>query len=301
MSKAMQRIIFATNLVAVAATAGTSHAVEIPPPKAQLAKFKLPPNFEIQLVLADPDISQPMNLNFDVRGRLWVTSSIEYPYPAKGPGVQPRSGRFPGLGKHPPRDRLTVAEGIGPDGKPAKISHFAEGLNIPIGVTPTGDGTTALAYSIPAIHRFSDRDQDGKSDTSKQLYARFGNVDTHGMSNGYTRWIDGWIYGCHGFSNRSQIKDAAGRITSMKSGNTYRFREDGSHFEQFTWGQVNPFGLTFDPLGNLYSGDCHTKPLYLLLRGAKYPHFGDKPDGLGFGPTMMRHNHGSTGICGPAY
>jgi hypothetical protein len=42
-------------------------------------------------------------------------------------------------------------------------------------------------------------------------------------------------------------------------------------------------------------------PIYLLLRGAYYPSFGKPHDGLGFGPTMIDHGHGSTGICGPAY
>ena len=73
----------------------------------------------------------------------------------------------------------------------------------------------------------------------------------------------------------------------MQSGNTYRFRPDGSHVEYFTHGQVNPFGLAFDPLGNLYSADCHSRPLYQLLRGAYYPSFGKPHDGLGFGPEMV--------------
>ncbi|MGE0378901.1 MAG: c-type cytochrome, partial [Planctomycetaceae bacterium] len=63
----------------------------------------------------------------------------------------------------------------------------------------------------------------------------------------------------------------------------------------------NPYGLTFDPLGNLYSADCHSLPLTLLLRGAYYSSFGKPHDGLGFGPNMIDHSHGSTGICGPAY
>jgi hypothetical protein len=69
----------------------------------------------------------------------------------------------------------------------------------------------------------------------------------------------------------------------------------------FAHGQVNPFGLTFDPLGNLYSADCHTRPQYLLLRGAHYPSFGKPDDGLGFGPEMIAHDHGSTGIAGTVY
>ena len=39
----------------------------------------------------------------------------------------------------------------------------------------------------------------------------------------------------------------------MQSGNTYRMKPDGSHLEYVTHGQVNPFGLAFDPLGYLYS------------------------------------------------
>ena len=87
----------------------------------------------------------------------------------------------------------------------------------------------------------------------------------------------------------------------MNSGNTYRIRPDGSHAEYFTHGQVNPFGLAFDPLGNLYSCDCHSRPIYQLLRGAWYPSFGKPHDGLGFGPEMVTHDHGSTGIAGISY
>ena len=87
----------------------------------------------------------------------------------------------------------------------------------------------------------------------------------------------------------------------MNSGNTYRMRPDGSHAEYFTHGQVNPFGLAFDPLGNLYSCDCHSRPLYQLLRGAWYPSFGKPDDGLGFGPEMVTHDHGSTGIGGISF
>jgi putative membrane-bound dehydrogenase-like protein len=269
-------------------------------PAEQRKKFKLPPGFEIQLVASEPDIGQPMNLNFDSAGRLWVTHSVEYPFPVEGKGVEPRT-RFAGVGKHPPRDRLTIFSDIGPDGRARKVVHFVGGLNIPIGQTPIPHG--ALVYSIPGIYRCLDTDGDGKADKRELLYGTFGNVDTHGMSNSYTRWIDGWIYGLHGFANTSHVKDGSGRVTTMRSGNSYRFKEDGSRFEHWTWGQTNPFGLTFDPLGNLYSADCHSQPLYQLLRGASYPGLGPerRDDSLPFGPQMIFHDHGSTGICGPAF
>ena len=87
----------------------------------------------------------------------------------------------------------------------------------------------------------------------------------------------------------------------MQSGNTYRMSPDGSHAEYVTHGQVNPFGLAFDPMGNLYSCDCHSRPVYQLIRGAWYPSFGKPDDGLGFGPDMVTHDHGSTGIAGISY
>jgi len=253
-------------------------------PEEQREKFQLPPGFEIQLVVAEPQIQKPMNLNFDARGRLWVTHSVEYPWPAK---------------ESPGRDGLTVLGEIGADGRAGSVTRFADGLNIPIGVLPLPGGV--LAYSIPTIDFFADTDNDGKADERTPYYQSIEYRDTHGMTNSFTRWIDGWIYACHGFANTSHLRGSDGHEIVMNSGNTYRMRADGSHVEYFTHGQVNPFGLTFDPLGNLYSSDCHTKPLYQLLRGAWYPSFGKPHDGLGFGPTTLEHLHGSTGIAGVVY
>ncbi|MEQ1748080.1 MAG: c-type cytochrome, partial [Prosthecobacter sp.] len=49
------------------------------------------------------------------------------------------------------------------------------------------------------------------------------------------------------------------------------------------------------------SADCHSSPIYQLIRGAHYPSFGKPHDGLGFAPVMCQHTHGSTGICGIVY
>ena len=121
------------------------------------------------------------------------------------------------------------------------------------------------------------------------------------MTNAFTWGFDGWVYACHGYANDSTVQGKDKRPIAMNSGNTYRMRPDGSHAEYFTHGQVNPFGLAFDPLGNLYSCDCHSRPVYQLLRGAWYPSFGKPDDGLGFGPEMVTHDHGSTGIAGISY
>jgi len=256
-------------------------------PEEERSGFHLPEGFAIELVASEPRINKPMNLAFDDRGRLWVTSTVEYPYPAK-PGS-------------PPRDRVVILSDFAEDGRARSASTFADGLNIPIGVLPIGRGDSALVHAIPSIRRLTDTDGDGKADKSEVAYEKFGFRDTHGMTNAFTWGLDGWIYACHGFSNDSKVEGADKKPIVMQSGNIFRMKPDGSHAEYFSHGQVNPFGLAFDPTGNLYSCDCHSRPIYQNLRGAYYPSFGKPDDGLGFGPEMIGHDHGSTGIGGIAY
>jgi len=257
-------------------------------PQEQLKKFKLPPGFEIQLVASEPDINKPMNMNFDTRGRLWVSSSIEYPWPAKGKA----------------RDRITVFTDINKDGRAGSRHFFASDLNIPIGVLPLKGGKEAIAWSIPNIWKYTDTDDDGVADKREVLFGPFDFADTHGNQNAFRYHIDGWVYANHGFRNNSVNVKATGEgpvVIAMNSGNTYRFRPDGSAIELWSAGQVNPYGLTFDPWGNLFAADCHSKACTMVIRGAVYESFGKPHDGLGYGPNMTNHDHGSSGIGGIAY
>ena len=256
-------------------------------PEEERAGFHLPPGFVAQLVADETQIRKPMNLAFDDRGRLWITETVEYPYPAQE--------------GEPHRDAVVILDDFTPDGRARKVTTFADGLNIPIGVIPLGNGSSALVHSIPAIWRLTDADGDGKAEKREVAYSAFASADTHGMTSNFTWGFDGWIYADHGFANTSEVKGADGQKLVMNSGNTYRMKPDGSGLQQFTHGQVNPFGLSFSPSGDLYSADCHTKPLYLLLRGAYYPSFGKPDDGLGFGPEMVTHDHGSTAIDAALY
>ena len=258
-------------------------------PAEQRAKFKLPPGFEIQLVAAEPDLRKPMNMAFDATGRLWVSESREYPFPAKE-GAELR-------------DSIRIFSDFGPDGKARKMEVFADKLNIPIGLYPfrTADGHwKCVAWSIPNIWLFEDTDGDGKADKREVLFGPLGwERDTHGNQASFRRGDDGWIYATHGFNNNSVFKAKDGSSITLNSGNVYRFRIDGSRVEQWTHGQVNPYGLCWDDYGNLFSADCHSSPIYQLLRGGYYPSFGKPHDGLGFAPQTIQHSHGSTAICGP--
>jgi len=257
----------------------------------QVGQFRLPPGFEIQLVANEPDINKPMNMAFDALGRLWVTTSIEYPWPAPTNRVA--------------RDRVMIFEDFGPDGKARKVTEFAGGLNIPIGIYPFRTDEThwkAVVWSIPNIWLLEDTDGDGKADKRTVLYGPFDHTrDTHGNQASFRRGFDGWLYASHGFNNDSHVTAGDGSHVDLNSGNTYRVRLDRSRIEHHTHGQVNPFGLAWDAKGNLYSSDCHSAPIYQLLDGGYYPSFGKPHDGLGYAPVMLEHAHGSTAIDGAFY
>jgi putative heme-binding domain-containing protein len=254
-------------------------------PEEEKKSFHLPPGFDIELVACEPDIIKPINMSFDDRGRLWVTQSVEYPFPVPAD----RKGR----------DTVKIFNGFYANGRAAGVTTFVDGLNIPIGVLPMTGG--ALVYSIPNIYFFGDSKHRDHADSQELFYGSVGRQDTHGMTSAFTWGFDGWIYACHGYANTSVMKGKDGKAVTMNSGNTYRMRPDGSHLEQFTHGQVNPFGLCFDALGNLYSADCHTRPVMMLLRDGYYESFGKPNDGLGFAPEMCDHDHGSTAIAGIVY
>src|SRR6516164_9629213 len=90
-------------------------------PEEERKGFHVPPGFEVQLVAAEPDVRKPININFDDRGRLWVTESVEYPFPAKNP---------------PGKDYIGILQIRPEDGRADKVTTFIGGLNIPIGVLP---------------------------------------------------------------------------------------------------------------------------------------------------------------------
>jgi putative membrane-bound dehydrogenase-like protein len=343
-------LILGLNIALHAADTRLVRETEALTPAEEQTKLHVPPGFEIQLFASEPMINKPINMAFDARGRLWVSSTVEYPYAAdKGRWSDPQGTHVKGS-----RDAIKILEDTDGDGKADKVTDFANELNIPTGVLPwhkPEHKAGCIAWSIPNIWYFADTDGDDKADHHEILFGPLGyEKDTHGMCSSFRLGLDGWVYATHGFNNTSRIEvradrwrddgrmtnsripndernpnatnpkssdssfeprhsfgipyssfDIPGRRLELQSGNVFRFRPDGSKVERYTSGQVNPFGLAWDRYGNLYSADCHSSPIYQLIRGACYPSFGKPHDGLGFAPVMCQHTHGSTGICGIVY
>jgi hypothetical protein len=187
-------------------------------PAEEQKTFHLPPGFEVRLFASEPEILKPMNMAFDAKGRLWITESREYPYAAP----TDRAGR----------DHVKILEDTNGDGRADKITTFADGLNIPIGLYPYRDG--CVVFSIPHVWFLRDTNGDGRCDVREKLFGPMGyDRDTHGLNNAFRRGFDGWLYACHGFNNQTEVAGMDGHEITMQSGNTYRMRLDGSRVEHF--------------------------------------------------------------------
>lgn len=255
-------------------------------PEEALAQFTLPDGFEIQLVAAEPELRKPMQLAFDERGRLLVSTSTNYPL---GPGPD-----------SPPSDRvlrLTIDDATG---KATDIAVFAEGFDICSGIEALPGGRVVLGHA-PDILLLEDRDGDGRADSREVLYTGFKRDDTHEIPNSFTWGADGWLYGLQGHVNRSDVTDKNGVTTAIHHGNVYRMRPDGSAIEVWARGMSNPWGLTFDLHQNMFAADCESRPLWQIVRGYAYQGFLQAPDPLGNAPFITEDHHGASGFAGLVY
>ena len=248
-------------------------------PAEEAQSFSLPEGFAIQLVAAEPDIGKPISMSFDPSGQLWIAETRSYPLPPS----------------EAPRDSIRILSQFQTNGSPASNHLFADGLALPDAVTPYRQG--ALVFSAPNIVYLPDANSDGRADHQESVLGPFAVNDAHNMVNNFRRGFDGWIYAGQGVGNQSALRSRSGQPFAM-SGGAFRFRPDGASIEKFSDGQANVFGLCFDPLGNLFTSDCHSMPIYQNIYGGFYPVFGKPHDGLGYAPQMLDHNHGSTAISG---
>ena len=51
-------------------------------PRESMAHMRLAPGFAVSLFASEPEVRQPVAMNWDDRGRMWVVEYLQYPFPA---------------------------------------------------------------------------------------------------------------------------------------------------------------------------------------------------------------------------
>ncbi|MFP6765914.1 MAG: PVC-type heme-binding CxxCH protein, partial [Planctomycetaceae bacterium] len=222
--------------------------------------------FQVELVASEPLVRQPVAIDFDDRGRLWVLQYLQYPNPAglKRVKVDRYSrtvyDRVPAPPPNGPKgaDRLTILEDVDGDGRVDKSTDFLSDLNLATGFAFGYGGVFVL--QTPYLLFYPDRDRDDVPDGNPDVLLQgFGMEDTSSLANSLIWGPDGWLYGTQGTNLTASI-----RGIEFEQG-LWRYHPVQKRFELFAEGGANMWGLDFDRHGNLLAGTNYGG--YLMIHG----------------------------------
>ncbi|WP_025764248.1 DUF7133 domain-containing protein [Dyadobacter tibetensis] len=291
-------------------------------PAEELAGFKVPPGFVVELVASEKDgIINPIDLTFDDAGRLWTQTASMYPLDPvtnikwdellklmndrEAQQKHPEFKRILDLyaGRTKGTDKILILSGLYDSARP-QVKTWADGLTIPMSILPYKNG----AYVAQGSELFflDDQDADGQAEHRKPLLTGFGITDTHTMTHVLTRAPGNWIHFSHGALNKGEvtslISDDKLVIDYSKIG---RFSMDGRNLELLNAGLNNIWGYQLRGNGQWYG--CEANDLGYSIApmepGAAFPGIGN--DRLRtyqpFMPQLHGFRVGGTGISGLAF
>ena len=225
--------------------------------------FQTPDDLQLQLVLSEPDIAQPLFMTWDERGRLWVLEFRQYPDIA---GVKMLSrdvylrSVYDKVPEPPPygakgADRISVHEDVDGDGVYEKHQTFVDGLNLASSVAIGHGG--AYVTNPPYLLFYADSDNDGIADGDPEvLLEGFGFEDSHSIVNSLRFGPDGWLYGGQGSTVTANIKRPGSDEEPIRTvgQQIWRYHPKTKRFEVFAEGGGNTFGCEIDSKGRIFSG-----------------------------------------------
>ncbi|NNJ25445.1 PVC-type heme-binding CxxCH protein [Alienimonas chondri] len=268
-------------------------------------------DLEVALVLADPEIAQPIEVKLDERGRLWVVEYRQYPDPAGLTELErdeywrvrydreipppPYAADSPFRGK----DRISIHTDTDGDGVYEAHRTFVEGLNLTTSIAFDADGVWVL--SPPHLLFYPDADHDDVPDGPPEVHLTgFGHEDTHAIANSLTWGPDGWLYGGNGstcsIAVRAPLVDPDAEPVRRAGQLVWRYHPDHG-FEIFAEGGGNTFGLEIDADGNVFSGHNggNTRGFHFVDGGYYQKNFGkhgdlSNPHAYGYFPAIPHPN-----------
>ena len=261
-------------------------------PEEQLRLFKLPEGFTIELVASEATgVPKPVSLAFDDAGRLWTQTATEYP-----------RDMDPGVWSKPGKDRVVVIDHPEKAG-PQPVRTFADGMVMPMGVLPYGDG--AFVAQGPEILFLADMDGDGKADTRKALIKGFGVQDTHTLPHQLVRLAGGKIGFSQGVLNSGTLFDADGKMYPFNKTLIASFAPQGNGLRVIAAGMNNIWAWAQDRLGRVFIHEANDwgHSLTPFEEDSSYVCFigtSIHPDVPMHPPTAEGLNLGGTGFSGIA-
>lgn len=275
------------------------------PLRESLAKLQHPADLNLELVLSEPEIHQPLSIKFDERGRLWVVEYLQYPNPAGLTRLshdmhlravydrvpRPPPNHFPG------RDRITIHEDSNRDGKFDLHKTFLEDLSLVSSIAIGRGGVWVL--NPPHLLFYPDRNHDDIPDGNPELHLEgFGLEDSHSVANSLRWGPDGWLYGAQGSTVTGNIRKPGSNVSGVRTLGQliWRYHPEHGRYEVFAEGGGNTFGVEIDSKGRVYSGHNggNTRGFHYVQGGYYQKGFGkhgalSNPYTFGYFNAMRHH------------
>jgi putative membrane-bound dehydrogenase-like protein len=238
-------------VVSVRPDALAAQSVPSPPPldaASSLAQARVQPGYCLQLMAAEPLVADPVAIDWDADGRLWVAEMADYPYGMDGRGE--------------PGGRIRCLTDTDGDGVYDRSVVFMDGVSFPTGVMPWRDGV--LVTAAPELFFAADSDGDGRADRRQVLFRGFIEGNQQLRVNGLRYGLDNWVYcaagGHHpGFGADNSIENVSTGERVPLGSRDFRFRPDSGQLDPLSG--PSQFGRVRDDWGNWF-GVQNSYPLW---------------------------------------
>ena len=237
--------------------------LRVPRPKPRsagesLRTMRLPDGFTATLVAAEPQVMDPVFIDWDERGRMWVAEMGDYPFAegeATSDGKVTWKDGVPGegAGQGLQAGRVRILEDADGDGRYEKSTLFLDGLKHVTGLACWKGGV--FVASVPDIFHARDDDGDGRCDVREPWFTGFKAGNPQHLVNGFCWGLDGWLHGANGDSGGDVVCVKAGTRIPLR-GNDFRFHPLTGEFRLETG--TTQCGKWRDDFGNWFGNNNAT-------------------------------------------
>ena len=215
-------------------------------PEEFLQTCTVPDGFEIRPFADErkfPEIANPVQLGFDSKGRLWMSTMPSYPQ------WQPGSPR--------PADKLVILEDTDKDGAADKSTIFYDKLHCPTGFQFFDGGV--LVMDQPRMLWLKDSDGDDRADVVVQVLDGWATEDTHHTAGAFEASNGGLLHMLEGVSMSTTLETPWGPFRNFATAGCYVLDPRTWKVRHFkTPGYGNPWCYVFNEWGQGICGDGTT-------------------------------------------
>lgn len=213
------------------------------PPDDLIKTCTVPEGFEIKLFADEtqfPEIAKPVQMAFDNRGRLWVSTMPSYPQWKPG---DPR-----------PSDKLVILEDTNGDGKADKSTIFYDKLHCPTGFEFFDGGV--LVVDQPRLIWLKDNTGDDIADEVVHVLDGWATEDTHHTVGAFESSPSGLLHMMEGVAMSTTVETPWGPFRNYGSSGCYVLDPRTWKIRHYvTPGYGNPWCFVFNQWGQGFCGD----------------------------------------------